>query len=138
MRLHIKILIVLALCIGSWFAGKQFGPSKVVIQEKIVTVEKKQERRNVEKVIIKRPDGTTETKIVDRTIVDSAKDTAKSSERTEIRRSQPDWLVSLQSPFTFEPETVGILVQRRILGPIFVGVSGDLDRNFAALITIAF
>lgn len=150
-----KILIGLALLIGGFMIGRYSTPTKTVtkIEEKIVTKEVvkwkvkkvKDESKNLEKIIVetKMPDGTIrkETRIVDKGVVrvDTTKDGSKSTETSKVTKIEKtetnqnnDWHVSaLAMPkngdYTNKELSYGLHVERRIIGPFYLGVFGVTD-----------
>jgi hypothetical protein len=126
-----KILVAILVSAVVGFAfGKYALPGKVQIKtqevEKIVTVV--QHDTVTETHEVKRPDGTviTDTTIKDRdTANTSTVDTKKSSET--ITNQKPQWkvqgLVGLSTKDLGQP-AYGVGVERRIIGPIFVGAWG--------------
>jgi len=125
----ILLLGVLAVGLG---LGYYFAPEKVKEVEKIVV----KEHRDVVTVVKERPDGTKETVITDRTTVD----TDKTKER-EVTRDKKDWILTAgaindELAFT-NPKYFG-LVQKRILGEIYVGGMLTTSGEFGLALTYRF
>lgn len=131
--------------------GRFAGPTKIEEKEKIVykdsTTEKKDEKKDTtkknDKVYIKletiHPDGTRtiETRIVDKgTIqIDASGTTVKTEETSTVTEKEKtatyakqDWMVSALVSKNFntltDPPAFGASVQRRIIGPFYLGAFG--------------
>ncbi len=65
------------------------------------------------------PDGTTDTT----TVTEDHSIKRDSSNKTALTNKQPNWMVSgaVLTDFTRQPPYYGIQVQRRILGPFYIG-----------------
>lgn len=113
------------------------APSKVVtkteVREKIVTVVEKEKHANV--VVTKeetdRPDGTKviTTVTVDKTVekeADRTKETVVATETKTVERQSPQWNLRAMAGFDLKARTpsYGAGLERRLLGPIFIGVYG--------------
>lgn len=159
----ITVLLLAAFAIGI-IVGKYTIPAKVVVktEEKIVTKEVikwkekkvKNESKDKEVVIIeiKYPDGTVrkEKRIVDKGTlrIDYSKEGSKESTKTEERKtevsqinSKYDWHVSgMVSPKDFSKDSIeyGLSVERRILGPFYLGIYGTTNRSFGGLLGVSF
>lgn len=110
--------LCLSLCIATFIITRYYFPK---IETNTVETTKEVIHTDIKTVVhtVTSPDGTTDTTTVteDHTI---KKD---SSNKTSIVYKQPDWLVSasVQSNYLLEPPAYGIQVQRRILGPFYIG-----------------
>lgn len=104
------------------------------IETQEVTVEKEVVKKDVRTVVreIVRPDGTTErnTEIIDRTRerIDRS--------QTITQYKQSDWVVSLgaYSDRLQDGPHYGLVVQRRVLGPAFVGLSADTEQRYGVIV----
>lgn len=149
-------LVVLALAFG---AGRYSNPAKVVTRtethetvkyvDRVVTVERKVAVAQVHRVVVtkyvKLPSGEVErvvTATTDRgtkvaTNVDTQstvhEDAAVAAVTTTTTSRQPDWLISAMGGAAFNGGTthpfVGVQAQRRIAGPVFIGVFGTAQTD---------
>jgi len=125
---------VLILCITSAalasYATKRFYPDlkvevveKVVSKDKIVTVTKE----------VVRPDGTRETdttKVEDRVKVEDKKLVV-----AEVKEA--NWHITLGSDFSLQgSQQFQLGIERRVLGPLFLGAYGRSDKSLG--ITLGF
>jgi hypothetical protein len=174
----IKVVIVIALLVGAFAAGRYTLPAKVVEVEKVVEVVKevvkteiqvvekkvyiKGEARDVvrEVVIVKAPDGTETTKITEtdktktveastqesssQATVVKTEDKAVAVERVTVTENPKDWHLSLSvgagARFIGEmtPEIAfGLTVERRIVGPFFMGLNLAAEAVIAPMATPA-
>lgn len=162
-----KVLIVLGIFIAGLAIGRFTLPAKVQVKiqekivEKVVTkeVEKKnrEDRKNKVVVIVetKLPDGTVrkETKIVDRGVVEldysrnkdsqTETETEKTEEKT-VTYAKNDWALSILggahigSGLSDLSPAYGGHVQRRILGPFYLGAFGLSTRTFGGSLGVSF
>lgn len=136
------------------------APEKVIEKEKVVEkiveveVEKGTVRRNVETetVIIERPDGTKETIIRERdrsleeTERTARRDTDKEASKSkETTRSKKAWiataLVGVERDglrFGLTPSQSTFVLQRRILGELYVGPYATLGGDFGLGVSMRF
>jgi hypothetical protein len=138
-----QIIIAVALILISFAAGlgvgKYLSPEK--IKKETITVEKEVIKRDVVTIIkeIKKPDGTIETTS---TVVD------KSEISTELKRSEliivvkekHNWLARAiieARELDLRPQ-YGAGIERRILGPFFVGAYYTTQKTFGATISFEF
>lgn len=116
----------LALLIG-YGVGRYVQPAQVVTKTQVVTVE------HTHTVTITEPNGTT-TITTDTGIVTKEKD------KTAVTDNKPQWKVSGLA--AVNPNTVGMVygaqVERRILGPIYVGAFGLTNSTFGINLGIEF
>jgi hypothetical protein len=123
------IIALIAIFIGlsGYAIGRYTQPAKVQIKTEVITKEVeviKKDVRIVEKEI-KRPDGTVEKETVteDNSTQNISMDT-DSKQETLIIYKKPDWKVSGLlgiNQFTFDKPDYGISIEKRVLGPFFVG-----------------
>jgi hypothetical protein len=157
-----KVLIAL-LVLGVGVAiGKFATPSKVVEKEVIKYVDKIVEKKVYVKDTTKKnnkvtvrfvkilPDGTKtiETKTYDNSVIeitqngtiDTNKETTldKSTEKV-VEYKKNDWMVSLgvKTDLGFVP-AYGITVDRRIIGPFYLGAFAFTDQSFGLKVGISF
>lgn len=105
---------------------------KVEIREKVV---RQNDIQTVTKIVT-RPDGTTESTSVttDRSILTTDK------QLTTTSAKKPQWnlgITAATNSLTVAP-TYGMLVQRRVIGPVFVGASARTDGEFGLTLSMEF
>jgi hypothetical protein len=116
------LLLVLVLLVGYAF-GRYLQPAHEVIKTQTVTVE----HEHTVTVVVTKPDGTSTS-----TTTTDKGETAGTKTSTTIDNVKPQWKVSalaglgLNSPIS---TVYGGEVQRRILGPIFVGAWATTNRT---------
>jgi hypothetical protein len=146
---------VIVLCLGVGYGiGRYAQPAKVETKIEIVTVEKE---KIVEKIVYKDtvkmqkhtiilefPDGRKETNIYElyesTVMIDSQKtiDLEKKVKELEskiITNVKPQWQAYAIYEF---PDVYGAQVNRRIIGPFFMGVQGNTDKKFGATLGMEF
>jgi hypothetical protein len=120
-----RALLLVGLLCGAYFAGKQLNP---VTKTEQIEVEKIVTQRVIERVTA--PDGTVKETVTENT----TSDTIASNEKnvTTAPPSRPDWRASLlwtpRMDVTTPAELLtptGGAVERRILGPVWLGVGID-------------
>lgn len=127
MSIKTYIVVVLVLLGVGYALGKYTTPERVVTQTitKIVTVT----QHDTQTVIVEKPDGTKTT-----IIIDKSKDTTKQqqTDTKTVENIKPQWHVSAQ----LVPQqgllgpVYGLQIERRIIGPVHVGVFGNTDKEF--------
>ena len=158
---HVAGAIVLAASIG-YAAGRYFVPAKVTtkteikevekIVEKRVEVEKKTRKNDKTTIIVEitKPDGTKEkrTMIVDKgeTNIDLSKDFSSERETKKdvssetvvdtTKNWQANGLVGIN--IDTKTEIYGLQVERRLFGPLKVGVFGMTNKTVGASIGVEF
>ena len=158
-----KGLLVLGIFLIGTAVGRFSLPAKIVEKEKIVfqdkIIEKKVEVKDIQKknnkIYIKiektSPDGTktVETRIIDKDETSSNTNTSddKSQDTTQISDASKetiyatkDWLLSAAVNYSTSSSTMnyGVIAQRRILGPVYVGVYGFSDGTFGGSCGLSF
>lgn len=133
--------------------GKYSAPTKVVEVEKIKTVtvekvvEKKAEKKNVKTVVVQAPDGTTTTTTTDTSTVDTNTNTDTNTVATDEKKktttySRPNWRLAALGGFdpngNIGKPIYGGSIERRILGPIFVGAFGMSNKSFGVSLSFEF
>lgn len=149
-----QILIALGILVFGVAIGRFTLPAKVVekivYQDKIVErrTELKDVKRKDNKIIIKfekiLPDGTRtiETKIIDKDVVDvvdnntdtKTEDKSSTTEKT-ITYDKTSLLLSVQIKNNMQ---YGILINKRLLGPIYINGFGFLDKTFGLGVGLGF
>lgn len=150
-----KILIlILVLALGAGI-GRYLAPTKIIEKEVIKEVikEVKVEDKDIKKnkvtirIVTEKPDGTkvTETKIFDKSEIEITtkseidKVTVVEKEKiTEFRKDEYMISLAAKTPLTSPTITYGLIVHRRMLGPIWIGVGGFLDTSVAGSIGLTF
>jgi len=129
------IALVIGLVIGSiggcWATKKLTKPEvRTEIQEKeIVRTDIRTVTRTVE-----RPDGSKETVVE---TVDKTKSVA--SKQAVVEVSKPNWSagVAVEADYKLQP-VYEIELNRRVLGPIFVGVSANTEAELGIRLNVEF
>lgn len=118
MTLKQSLVACLIVAVAAAAVTRYYFPQ---IQTKTVEVIKEVVKTDVKTVIhtVTSPDGTTDTTT---TIVDHTTRT-ETENKTSIQAKEINWQVSgsVQSNFRLDPPAYGVQVQRRVLGPFFVG-----------------
>lgn len=107
------------------------------IEEKIVTVEKEviKEVAVTTTHEVKQPDGTVTT---DTTTTDTKQSTDTKS-TTVAKYATADWFVAAGMGYSLDLTVhYNVQVNRRILGPVFVGVQGSTDKTVGVQVGIQF
>ena len=159
-----KILIILAVLGVGMAIGRFSLPAKVVEKETIVyqdrivekTVENKATKQNKHKTYVKfesiKPDGTKtiETRIVDNSVSktndnktnDTTTETTSKTEKSkETTYSRQDTIISILADIqlgTLATPSYGLMVQKRIIGPIYINGFGMSDKTVGIGASIGF
>lgn len=125
-------LILLAVGYG---VGRYLQPARIEIKKEQVEVVKK-DIKIVEKLIT-RPDGTTEKETITEDKTKTEKETLESS--LTINK-KPDWKVSGLSGLDLSSKSqfYGVQVDRRIIGPVFVGVTATTNKTIGLSVGMEF
>lgn len=138
----ISVIVLSALLLG-YGVGRYIQPAKVQIKREEVIREVEVVKRDVRIVEreIKRPDGTVERERIeeDRSTETVKKDTDK-KDSTLIVNAKPQWKLqgfvgtdgNLASPI------YGVGVERRILGPFFLGGYANTKKEFGLSVSFEF
>lgn len=142
--LKVALGVLLAAGLGYAF-GRYAQPAKVEIKKEVQIKEVEVTRKNVVTVTReeKRPDGTViiDTRTVD-TSTEAVNRTSKEKESTVVTSLKPQWRVGggvgmKYNEVKLEPVyTLG--VERRILGPVFVGAYGRTDKEVGLTVSVEF
>jgi len=128
------LLLVVGVAIGRYVTPERIV-TKTIIDTKIVTVVQHDTRT----VTVTKPDGTTTIVSTDKS-VDTIKQVEHESQVKVVENNKPQWKVSAQ----FAPKNVkyeyfyGAQIERRILGPIFIGAFGNLDHTLGLSVGLEF
>jgi hypothetical protein len=129
-----QVGIALVLVLVGYFTGRYATPPTVVtkVETKVVEVIKKDVKTIVKET--RKPDGTvvTTTKTHDKS-VDKRTDT----QTAIVAKKSPDWIFGVSTTFT-NTQVYGVEINRRVLGPLFIGVMADTSGNSAAKLLIEF
>lgn len=139
---HKTIIFVgfILLALG-YLIGRYLQPAKIEIKKEEVIKEVevlKKDIKIVEREVV-RPDGTKEK---ERIIEDRSQETVKkekeSKEKTSVS-NKPDWKVSgIAGIDNFGQNVYGLQVERRVFGPVFVGVVGLTSKTAGLTISFEF
>lgn len=136
----ITIVVIASLS----FAGGRFLTEPTVITKNVEVIKEVEViKRDVRTVIreITRPDGTkeTDTVIEDRTRERTRTD-ANTRTETVVTNEKPQWKVDLmaRAKITNIVPVYGASIQRRIIGPVFMGVNGWSDANVGLSVGLEF
>lgn len=130
------IIAVISLLLGGALALKLMPPkevTKIEVQEKEVI---KNDVTTVKKEI-KKPDGTIE----DDTIItdhSTTTDDKKSSETIIVKQLQPQWLVTGGAYLNDSTRYYNLLVQKRLLGPVFAGINITTNKDLGLVVSVEF
>lgn len=130
MTMRLQLLIGLLLLVIGLGLGRYMTPTKVVTKTVIETHTVEVVHHDVQTVTVESPDGTKTTTVVDKSVDTTKQDTEQSTLKV-VENGKPQWKISAQ----FSPKypryeyLYGVQVERRILGPIFVGGFGNLDHT---------
>jgi hypothetical protein len=136
-----KAAIAAIICILLGYAfGRYLQPAKIEIKREVEIKEVQVVKKDVVTVVheVKTPDGTvtTDSRTEDRTTETTKTDTV-AKESTSIENLKPQWRI--QAGTDFKERALGPLysigVERRIIGPIFVGGSINMDKQ--AMLTVS-
>jgi hypothetical protein len=144
-------LIIAAILIVIAFAfGRYTTPDKVVVKTEIkeIIVEKESAKKDVaisettEEIIIIKPDGTKIVKKKNKKEEKKKEETnkesvvAKEEKHEEIKeKAKPQWGIGGM----YQPSSVyGLVIDRRIIGPVFLGVWGKSDLDFGLSVKVEF
>lgn len=144
MNIYVKVAIGVLVAAGLGYAfGRYAQPARVEIKKEIEIQEKEVVKHDT--VIVEKetklPDGTVvkEKRTEDKT-VESRKSDSKEKESTLIVSAKPQWRAGALAGYDlnqFKP-VYGGEVERRILGPIFVGVWANTQSTVGAKLSIEF
>lgn len=119
----VSVLVVAAL--GFVWGRSSVKPTTITKTE---TIEKEIVRKDIVTTIkeVKRPDGTIEKT---ETIIDKSKENKSiQKEYIALQAKKIDWAVGLQANFKgLKQDSYSLSLDRRILGPLFLTVSGNTD-----------
>lgn len=144
--MNYKVALATGLIIGALgFAfGRYSAPVKTITKTETKTVEvikevkvaSQQNNRQIHIVTTKYPDGrvVTETFILnkDTIVISDNKESVKENTvvvTKEVYNKKPDYLVGVLVETDYSKPIYGVSIDRRILGPIFLGAYGKTDKQ---------
>lgn len=133
----VSLLVVLVI---GYALGRYVQPARVETKEVIKTEQVEVVHHDVQTIVkeVVRPDGTKETETV---ITDHTQDVTQSETEHTTQKTtdnfKPDWVVSATSTISVQP-TYGAMVQRRILGSVFLGTSVNTARELTVNLGVEF
>lgn len=125
-RTYLYYVIGAALCFALGYAA---SPQKTEIREVEVIREVIKHVKGLKEtiVVVKRPDGTTETR-TDRTADEvSESDKSKSKSKTVSKAGQAQYGVAIYSTVFETTPSYQLTIDRRIIGNLFLGVTAESD-----------
>lgn len=134
--------IVIVLTIGYAF-GRYVQPAKVETRTVTVNHEVEVVKHDVVTVTkeVTTPDGTktVTTTVTDKTKEETHKDSSNET-KTVTDYSKPQWKANaFVSPSNATTGHVyGVSFERRLIGPVFVGIYGNVDRSFGGTVGLEF
>lgn len=139
MNIRLYILLGLLLIVIGYSLGRYTTPEKVVTKTVIDTKTVTVVQHDIQTVEVDKPDGTKTITVVDKS-VDTTKQQIGESQTKVVENSKPQWKVSAQ----LAPKAVvyeyfyGAQIERRILGPVFVGAFGNIDHTLGVSLGLEF
>jgi beta-lactam-binding protein with PASTA domain len=142
MSIKTQLLTLLVIAALAYATGRYLQPAKVEVKQVEVVKEVEVIKRDVRTVIkeVERPDGTREkeTVIEDRTRERTKKE-SETQTHTVVTNLKPQWKVQgLVQLNNIQQPTYGVGVERRIIGPVFVGAWGKQSREFGLSVSLEF
>lgn len=143
MSTRLQLLIGLLLLVIGLALGRYYTPEKVVtktvIQTNTVEVTHDHVVTVVKEVTALNGTKTKTTTTIDLSVINSNTDSTTQTQKT-VTRDNPQWKTSVQfSSSSVLPDYLyGVTVERRIIGPVFIGVFGNANRQFGASIGMEF
>lgn len=139
MSIRLYVLIGLLLIVIGYAVGYYTLPEKVitktVTETKTITVV----QHDTKTITVIKPDGTKVITVVDKS-VDTTKEDQKQSNTKIVENGKPQWKVGVDLT-PRNPQLghfYGARVDRRILGPVFVGAFGNTDRTLGLSLGVEF
>lgn len=128
-------LLCLISGVGSAVATRYYFPQ---VQVKTVETTKEVVRTDIKTVVhtVTASDGTTDTT----TVTEDHSIKRDSNNKTAVANKQPQWHISgtVQSNYKLVPPIYGIAVNRRILGPIYLGALLNTNSEVGLSIGLEF
>lgn len=135
------ISIVLAL--GGYAVGRYLQPPEVVTKEVEKIKEVEVVKRDVKTIIkeVVRPDGSKETvTTIDESTRENTRRQTDTAKEVTVAPAKPQWKAgaTVKASLTNVLPVYGVQIERRILGPFYVGVQGWTDSTVAVGISMEF
>lgn len=133
------LLASFVLLFVGFLGGRYLAPPKEIT--KIEVEEREVIRKDIQTVIkeVVRPDGTKETTTT--TTDNSVEKKDRKSEMLVQKQAEKQWLISAgasRASFTQQDTLYQVMAQRRVLGPVFAGVSVSTDKQVGLVLTAEF
>lgn len=132
--IHIFIAVVVSFVIGAAVA-RYYYPR---IEMKQVEVTKEVVRNDIRTVtrMVERPDGSKETVVE---VVDKSTKKETSTKETTVA-SKKDWVISVSTDYNYRDyqQSYELQVQRRILGPFYIGAKASTNQSVGAMVGFEF
>lgn len=137
------VLISIVLALGGYAVGRYLQPPEVVTKEVEKIKEVEVVKRDVKTIIkeVVRPDGSKETvTTIDESTRENTRRQADTSKETTITPAKPRWKAgaNVKASLTNVLPVYGVQIERRILGPFYVGVQGWADSTVAVSVSMEF
>lgn len=129
--MRLQILIGLLLLVIGIAVGRYTLPTKVVTKTVIDTHTVTVVQHDVQTVEVDKPDGTKTVVTTDKS-VDTTKSKTDESQTKVTENYKPQWKAAVQfsSSSNLPDYLYGVTLEKRILGPIFIGGFGNANRQF--------
>jgi hypothetical protein len=144
MTLKNSIIAGILLVLIGYATGRYLQPAQIETQIKEVIKEVEVVKKDTVTVVheVKRPDGTVEidTRTEDKSVITTQTD-KKTEQQSIITNIKPQWKASGLAAVDFNNDrrlTYGISVERRLLGPVFVGVQGYDNKMIGISVGLEF
>lgn len=133
------LLASFILLFVGFLGGRYLAPPKEIT--KIEVEEREVVRKDIQTIIkeVVRPDGTKETTTT--TTDNSVEKKDRKSETLVQKQAEKQWLISAgasRASFTQQDTLYQVMAQRRVLGPVFAGVSVSTDKQVGLVLTAEF
>lgn len=135
MTLKNKLLAVVLIAGAGYGIGRYLQPAEVKVktETKVVTVEVEKERTKYRTVVkyIKRPDGTEERIEEKEEVTEKESNTTVQKDKKKDKQvvaAKPQWRAQVGAELvSFQPTNYRIGIERRVLGPVFVGAWSETN-----------
>lgn len=140
-------LVIAGLLLGllGYAVGRYVQPAKVVtkVEEKVKTVLVETTKKKKIKVRIVKPDGTIEERETEEDITVVEKEKVKEVEKEKLVESQKtQWKASLfagsRSGESLVTPMYGVIVEKRFMGPVFLGGWATDQKDFGVSVGLEF
>lgn len=136
-------IISIVLALGGYAVGRYMQPPKVVTKEVEKIKEVEVIKRDVKTVIkeVVRPDGSKETTTtIDESTRENNRRQTENQREVAVVPQKPQWKagIAAKTSLTNIIPVYGFHVERRVLGPFFVGVQGWGDQSAGLSLSMEF